>query len=438
MDHKSLFEPFVKQHPCLFLCERLLLDFNKAEVFLVGGAARDVLLGRPVKDIDVVVRNVDADALEAWLQEHGEVNLVGRQFGVFKFRPFALSGEEHVLDIALPRTEASLTEGAGGYRDFDVQSDPTLAIKDDLSRRDFTVNAFAYNLKTGELIDLFDGQADLDAKLVRTVGSPTERFREDYTRLLRAIRFAIQLDFKIEPRTKRALIKLMPQINAEKNGRFVTAREMVSKELSKILLLNPFSGAELLHESGALKELFPDVHVLRENEKGYFLPLRLLGDVDLSVVLALLLREVKTKTARQSLNAFRFDSLTIGNAIELVEWIQEKKLATTLTSLPPHQFRREVMGAQGDRLMMVLEALDRKDEAKMIKEMIEQYCKNCGVASADEIVPLVHGRDLIENLGVSPGPQIGTLLSQALDLQMRGEGRTKEEVMALLHTSTLT
>src|SRR3989338_7107095 len=135
--------------------------YPKAEIFLVGGAVRDLMLNRPTTDFDFVLRHVSKNDLQKFLAKHGKVNLVGKRFGVFKFRPKGWAGEE--IDIALPRTEHSLNF-TGAYRDFKIQSNAKLKIEDDLSRRDFTINAMAIkisqisNLKSQNyLVDPFGG-----------------------------------------------------------------------------------------------------------------------------------------------------------------------------------------------------------------------------------------------------------------------------------------
>lgn len=126
-------KPFIKQ---------LMRTFPQAEVFLVGGVVRDTILGRETKDIDLVVRNVSKKDLEKFLAKQGKVNLVGKNFGVFKFKPKGWKDGD--IDIALPRTEHSLNM-TGAYKDFKIQSNAKLNIEADLSRRDFTINAMAFN-----------------------------------------------------------------------------------------------------------------------------------------------------------------------------------------------------------------------------------------------------------------------------------------------------
>src|SRR3989338_3459153 len=170
----------------------------QAEVYLVGGAVRDILLGKKVTDSDLLVAGVPGDELEDFLALRGRVVFAGKRFGIWKFRE--IDKRETIYDIALPRTEFSLHK-LGMYRDFAIKTNPFLPIEEDLGRRDFTVNAMAFNLVSRELIDPHNGRADLEKKLIRSVDGASDRFREDYSRLLRALRFATQLRFKIEEET---------------------------------------------------------------------------------------------------------------------------------------------------------------------------------------------------------------------------------------------
>jgi poly(A) polymerase len=240
------------------LATKLVRRFPAAEVFLVGGPVRDLLLGKEIKDYDLLVRNVPAKKLAAFLKTQGKVNLVGRSFGVYKLKLPATGYRLPAIDVALPRTEHSLHH-TGGYRDFKVQSDYQLPLATDLSRRDFTINAMAYNLLTKKIADPFSGLEDLDKKIIRAVGQPEKRFKEDYSRLLRAIRFAVQLNFQIEKQTWAALKKLTPKINQRQASEFTVPRETIAKELLKAFCSNPPRALELLNQSGLIKQLMPEL-----------------------------------------------------------------------------------------------------------------------------------------------------------------------------------
>lgn len=233
--------------------------FPDSEIFLVGGSVRDSLLGKKVKDFDFVVRNVPVNDLLKVLKKSGKVDLVGKRFGVLKFRP---KNSKEQFDIALPRTEFSLSF-TGGYRDFEVQSDHTLPIEKDLSRRDFTINAMAYNLLTGELIDPFLGLKDLEEKIIRTVGSATIRFQEDYSRILRAVRFACQLDFSISDKTKNALQKLALHLNDKTDSEWIVSREILSQEFLKAFDSSPIKCLELCDDLNILQTILPEIKELQ-------------------------------------------------------------------------------------------------------------------------------------------------------------------------------
>ncbi len=271
--------------------------FPLAEVFLVGGGVRDIFLSREIKDYDFVVRNISLRGLEAWLKKNGRVNLVGKNFGVFKFTPLEIQsryspwtkskakppyGSGHLfntfnpksltgftprgfggemIEIAMPRTEKSM--GTGAYRDFKIRSNANLKIEEDLGRRDFTINAMAIDLFASRdkvFIDPFNGLKDLKNKLIMTVGKPEQRFNEDYSRLLRAIRFACQLDFEIEKKTWSSIKKLIPRLNKlNQSGDYLVPREIVGREFLKSLRAG-FSRAIILWDkSGAFKILMPEI-----------------------------------------------------------------------------------------------------------------------------------------------------------------------------------
>ena len=256
-------EPLLKFIPPL---KKLL---PHAQLYLVGGSVRDALLGQAQgKDFDIVIRGVVPSELEQALSQLGTVDLVGKIFGVFKFCPRGVRSKEAV-DIALPRTEHAL--GTGGYREVDVQSNPQLLIEEDLERRDFTINAMAVELgeerlRTSRLIDPFGGFEDLQRRQLRCVGLPTQRFQEDYSRMLRAIRFACQLHCTIEPTTWAGIQQLMPHINdprdsyaAPEDSNRVVPSETIAKEFLKSFWFDPVRALDLYDDSGAINELIPEL-----------------------------------------------------------------------------------------------------------------------------------------------------------------------------------
>jgi poly(A) polymerase len=249
------------QRPRTAFINALIRRFPPAQVYLVGGAVRDAMLGRDTKDLDFVVRGVPGDALERFLGGLGRVHYVGKTFGVYKFVPEGWDPSD-AIDVALPRTEHSESL-SGAYREFSVQSDPTLRIEDDLGRRDFTANAMALDVVTGGLIDPYDGKTDLCKRRLRAVGDPDKRFAEDYSRMLRGLRLACQLNLEWEPGTWVSLRNLMPQINATRRGEFLVPRETVGRELVRAFAADPVKALDLWEQSGAIATVMPELLPMR-------------------------------------------------------------------------------------------------------------------------------------------------------------------------------
>jgi len=157
---------------------------------IVGGGVRDWLLGLEAKDLDIEVAGADFEALVRVLAPFGDADLVGRSFGVVKLR---LAGMEY--DFSLPRRESKT---GAGHRGFAVAPQPTLSDADAAARRDFTINAIAYDPATGTIIDPHNGQADLRAKVLRHTGPA---FIEDPLRVLRAMQLAARFDLTLAPET---------------------------------------------------------------------------------------------------------------------------------------------------------------------------------------------------------------------------------------------
>ena len=211
------------------------------KAYLVGGAVRDALLGLPVKDRDWVVVGSTPEAMH----RQGFI-AVGRDFPVF-IHPN--TREEY----ALARTERKT---APGYRGFVVHAEPDVTLEQDLSRRDLTINAIAQDAKTAELIDPFQGQQDIAAKVLRHVSNS---FTEDPVRILRLARFAARFtDFSVAPETM-ALMRDMVQLGEVDH----LVAERVWQELAKGLMeQRPSRMFEVLRECGALQRLLPELDKL--------------------------------------------------------------------------------------------------------------------------------------------------------------------------------
>ncbi|MDP1706463.1 MAG: HDIG domain-containing protein [bacterium] len=220
------------------------------QAYLVGGCVRDLLLDREPKDWDITT-NAEPPAIQKIFPD----SVYENEFGTVGVKTRSRKEKLKIIEITTFRSE-------GRYSDKRHPDKISFAknIEEDLARRDFTINAMGIKL-TGEkkpttdfeITDPYDGQKDLDKKIVRAVGNPDQRFKEDALRLLRAIRFATELNFTIEPATAEAIQKNFDQL------KFI-AQERIRDEFTKIILSDQAkNGVELLEKYGLLKNIVPEL-----------------------------------------------------------------------------------------------------------------------------------------------------------------------------------
>lgn len=474
--------------------------FREAGLFLVGGAVRDLLLGRETKDYDFLVQGVPAPDLEVFLKGYGKVNWVGRNFGVYKFVPGGGPPEE--IDVALPRKEHSFSY-SGGYRDFDVQSDPNLPIEEDLRRRDFTINAMAVDLRRRHLIDPFGGVADLQRGLLRAVGEPSLRFSEDYSRLLRGLRFACQFSLRFEDKTWKALLTAVPLLNAKReDGGFVTPRETIAKEWIKAMVADPVCAFDLWDKSGAFAQLIPELlpmkgcpqPVIFHSEGDVWTHTRLAlaqlaspefreefkRPYDAETVFAVLFHDigkpytiqtperdgvdrirfnnhdhVGARAAREIASRLRLSSFPKGSRYYIEEeslaWLIEKHLI--LVQGEVEQMRASTIEKHflspdrpGEKLMQLIfcdgmasrpaDGAPQLLHYRQLKQRIGQI-QALGRQKAEVPAPLVSGKEVMETLKIAPGPEVGKYLTLLREEQLSGKVSTREEAIAFLRKAAL-
>jgi tRNA nucleotidyltransferase/poly(A) polymerase len=230
------------------------------DAYVVGGAVRDELLEIPHSDEDFLVPGVGHAALRRALEPHGRVEdleVHGQLVGV-RFYPRDRAIRALVpagIELTPPRAERST---GPGHRDFEIVADATVTVEEDMARRDFTVNAMARRLETGELVDPFDGRTHLERRELRTV-SP-DSFREDPLRILRGLRLLSQLGFSLPPETleqMRAEAPGLRHVSGERIGGGLAADGM--GELSKLLLgTRPRDALRVARDTGVLVEVMPE------------------------------------------------------------------------------------------------------------------------------------------------------------------------------------
>ncbi len=416
------------------------------EAFWVGGCVRDVLLGREPQDYDIAT-NARPEQIEALFPR---TIPVGRQFGVI-----LVVDNGHQFQIATFRAEAGYQDGRrpGTVRFSDA--------REDAIRRDFTVNGLFFDPVANQLHDWVGGEADLRARIIRTVGSPEERFGEDHLRLLRAVRFAAQLGFSIEPATFAAVRALAQKI-------IVVSAERIRDELNK-LFSPPHAarGLELLHESGLMSHVLPElVPTLTCRQSPDFHPegvvfehIRLMlaqlpaSLPDESLPWAALLHDIaKPRTAstgEDGLIHFYGHEKTGADMAEVILQrlrFPRKQTDDIVAAVRHHmQFKdvphmrkstlRRMLLRPTFPLELELHRLDCLGSHRRLDIYETLVRERAELESQPHLrPPLLNGNDLLA-LGIPPGRRIGELLAYAREMQLQEELKTREQALewARLH-----
>lgn len=214
------------------------------EAFLVGGCVRDLFLNRKPKDWDITTNAKPEQIISLFPDTFYE-----NDFGTVGVVQEAVSDETlKVIEVTPYRIESDYSDNR--HPDSVIFSQK---IEDDLKRRDFTINALAYNVSDGEVIDFYSGLKDIKDKIIRTVGKPEDRFREDGLRILRAVRFFAEIAFEIESETEKAIFD---NVDLLKN----ISKERIRDEFVKIIMSkNPMDGLMALKKLGLMKYVVPEL-----------------------------------------------------------------------------------------------------------------------------------------------------------------------------------
>ena len=419
----------------------------------VGGWVRDRLLGFESKDIDLEVYGLAPDRLRALLEDVGRVDAVGESFTVYKIGP---------IDVALPRRESKTGRG---HRGFAVRGDPNMGFDDAARRRDFTINAIAWDPLTDEYQDPFNGRADLARQVLRAVDADT--FGDDSLRVLRALQFAARFEFRIDSATQ-ALCRRIPLNDLP--------AERIWGELEKLLLQasRPSVGFSLALDLGVIGQLFPELGALVScPQEPEWHPE---GDVwthNLLVIDQARTRINDLLRAQQvtvMLGAVCHDFGKPATTAHLDGRIrsrnhEEAGVAPTecfldrlnLHSLDGYDVRRQVIGLVLHHLKPgmwhraregvgggAFRRLARKVDLELLARLAKSDClgrtgtfdcsamdwfltraRALGVEHAAPR-PLLLGRHLLA-LGLAPGPRIGSILSLVYERQLDGEVKTLED-----------
>ena len=400
-----------------------------------GGCVRDRLRGEQPKDFDIAT---DAPASEVMVLFRHTV-AVGAAFGVI----IVVEEGQH-FEVATFRKDGPYLDG---------RRPSSVAFVDeveDAKRRDFTINALFFDPETEEVLDYVGGQDDLARGLIRCVGEPEERFREDHLRLLRAVRFAARFGFDIEEKTRSAMVAQAATIQK-------TSAERICAELEKMLCgPNPERSFHLLDETGLLREILPEIAAMKGVEQPpEFHPE---GDVFVHTLLLLqhkpepcsvtlafgaLLHDVGKPSTQTFEDRIRFNEhervgaemaeaicrrLRMSNdETERITWLvaQHMRLAS-IPQMRESRRKRFVREEGFDELLALcrLDCLASHGHLETI-EWIEDYRKNLP-EEALRPEPLLTGKDLIA-MGYTPGPRFKEVLQAVEDAQLEGGITTTED-----------
>lgn len=396
---------------------------------LAGGCVRDILMGRTPKDFDVAT-NAVPDRVLALFPDAVEV---GKSFGVVRVPMTGLW-----FEVATFRKDAPYRDGR--HPDAVTFSDPA----NDALRRDFTINALFLDPETRLVLDYVGGVADLHRRVVRAVGNPLERFREDHLRLLRAVRFAASLSFSLDPATREAIRTTAPSVAT-------VSAERVREELTRIWLEagRPGDALLMLSDLGLLEVLLPEIAAMRgvEQPPEYHpegdvfqhtvLMLNGMRTEDPRLAWSVLLHDVgKPPTARQKDGRWCFErhanvgSDTAQRILERLRFSNDDAAAITFI-VGNHMRYADVLHMRRSTLRRLVGAATFPAELELHRLDCEashgdlanyRFLTDFRQAMNSEPVlpqPWINGRDILA-LGIPEGPEVGAWRKKAYDAQLEG------------------
>jgi putative nucleotidyltransferase with HDIG domain len=415
------------------------------QAFLVGGCVRDIVLGREPADYDVATDATPDEVLQIFPNGVS----VGAQFGVI-FVPF----DGGKVEIATFRSDVGYTDGR--HPDQVVY---TGSPEEDVQRRDFTINGLVMRHDTGEVLDFVDGQADLRKGIIRAIGHPNRRFREDKLRMLRAVRFAARFEYQIEPDTFQAISNRAREIRQ-------VSGERVREELTKLLTEGAArKGFELLDSTGLLPELLPEIAAMKgveqppqyhpEGDVWIHTLLMLEGlppETPLTLAWGVLLHDIGKpstfRSAAETGDRIRFDGhVDVGVAIgrEILGRLRfSNDHSEQILSLVGHHMKFKDVRSMRTATLKRFVRLPGFDEHLELHRLdclashrnLEAYdfVKNFLSTTPPELVrpaKLVTGEDVL-GLGYAAGPIVGRILALVEDAQLDGELSSKKEAIRLI------
>ncbi len=410
------------------------------QAYLAGGCVRDRVRAVSPKDFDIATSALPEQVAALF----PKTVPVGIQFGVI-----LVLSDGMPFEVATFRSEAGYVDGR---RPTQVAFS---TVQEDAKRRDFTVNGLYFDVDSSEILDFVGGKADIAAKVVRTIGDPDARFMEDHLRLLRAVRFAVQLEFEIDPKTFEAVCR-----HADKITR--VSQERIRDELTKTLTSpQPARGLRLLDQSGLLRQILPEI----ERMKGVEQPMQYHPEGDVYVHTMMLMDGLANAPVELAMGALLHDVAKPDTFVRATDRIRFHGHDTLGAEMAKAICKRLCFSNDQTELISALvnEHLRFKDAFSMKVSTLKRFlslprfdwhlelhrldclashgkldayhfCKEKYEALLKEPPPpskLVSGKDLIE-LGFKPGPEFTSILRAVEDGVLEGTLQTREQALAFV------
>jgi len=390
------------------------LEHDGNQAYAVGGCIRDSILKRAPEDWDITTSAVPQQVKALFKRtvdtgiKHGTVTVMIDKSG-YEVTTYRIDGEYE--DGRHPKSV-----------EFSV------SLVEDLQRRDFTINAMAYNNATG-LVDEFNGIEDLNGKIIRCVGNPTDRFSEDALRMMRAIRFSAQLGFTIEEQTFAAIKELAVNINK-------VSRERIHVELNKTLLSDHPEYIMMMYQTKLTKQILPVIDGVLEGRRSIItLTMLKLSPKDLVLKYAALLNDISPDKVNETLKDLKLDNNTIFTVTKLVECsklvIQEKEPAVREAI---HKYGKEIIPLLILHQETILKAKEvstgimmtgGKNHIAVLKRLYHEIIDRGDCISIKDLS--VNGSDLME-YGLK-GVKIGETLDELLHIVMENPKLNEKETL---------
>ena len=387
------------------------LHKNNIRAIIVGGYVRDTLMGIDSKDIDVELYGVTSiSQLEDILREFGDVNSVGKSFGVCMLKLKSLS-----IDFTLPRVDSKV---ASGHRGFDVTIKSGMDFKTAALRRDFTMNALGYDIQKKELLDPYSGLKDLKEKILKEVDTTT--FKEDPLRILRAVQFCARFDLEMSS----ALFSLCQDM-LKQDLLSELSQERVFAEYTKLLQSSkPSIGFKLLKELNILEVKDFNATMLSLD---YFTNMKTEDSkTNIVVMLTLLTHRLSNKETLKFISQFSAEKKTFTRVLSLKKnhALLSHAIENNIKDLTLYKLAQKIKISE---LLLVYSAINLSKEAT---NKLKQRAKKLNILTAP-LQPLIQGRDIIK-LGIKASSEFSKILDEGYEAQMRALFSSKEEAILWL------